>query len=139
MPKGTTTRNDLLNLFFIKTLPAYLGTLTTTGDTNLSIALHTADPGIGGTQSTSEAAYTGYARVSVLRTVAGWTVAGNTVNNTALAQFPEATAGSALVTHVSIGTTAGQLLYIGSLTSSRSITSGIQPQFNIGTLTATES
>jgi hypothetical protein len=139
MPKGTTTRNDLLNLFFIKTLPAYLGTLTTTGDTNLSIALHTADPGIGGTQSTSEAAYTGYARVSVLRTVAGWTVAGNTVSNAALAQFPEATAGSALVTHVSIGTTAGQLLYIGSLTSSRSITAGIQPQFNIGTLTATES
>lgn len=34
----------------------------TSPDTNISMALHTADPGEAGTQSTSEATYTSYAR-----------------------------------------------------------------------------
>ena len=45
------------------------------------VALHTADPGDAGTQSTSEASYTGYARVAVARTAGGWTVSGNQVSN----------------------------------------------------------
>lgn len=138
MSKGNSTENDVLSLFFLKTLPAWAGTLSGTGDTNITVALHTADPWEGGTQSTSEATYTSYARVNVIRTSSGWTVAGNTSENAALIQFPEATGGSNTITHVSLGVNSGQIMYSGALTASRSVSSGIQPQFNIGSLTVTE-
>lgn len=138
MSKGNTTENQLLALFFNKTIPAWLGTLSGTGDTDITVALHTADPGEAGTQSTSEATYTGYARVNVIRTAAGWTVASNVASNTALVQFGEATAGTNTITHVSLGINSGQIMYKGSLTSARTISSGIQPQFNIANLQITE-
>ena len=104
------------------------------------VALHTADPGDAGTQSTSEASYTGYARVAVARTAGGWTVSGNQVSNTATVQFGECTAGSAVVTHFSVGLLsagAGDILYSGALDATRSVSSGITPLFNPGTLTGT--
>lgn len=52
--------------------------------TLLYISLHTADPGEAGSQLTSEAAFTGYARVSVARTSLGFTVAGDSASNTVL-------------------------------------------------------
>lgn len=138
MSKGNTTENDVLNLFFLKTLPAWAGTLSATGDTNITVALHTADPWEAGTQSTSEATYTSYARVNVVRTSAWWTVAGNTSSNAALIQFPEATGGTNTITHVSLGVNSGQIMYSGALTASRSVSSGIQPQFNIWSLQISE-
>lgn len=42
---------------------------------SLYVSLHTADPGVGGDQSTNEATYTSYARVAVARTTGGWTIA----------------------------------------------------------------
>lgn len=107
---------------------------------NLFIALHTADPGETGNQSTSEAAYTGYARVSVARSAGGFTVAGNQVSNTATVQFGECTAGSATVTFFSVGVaTSGStaILYRGALSASRAISAGITPLFNSGALTGT--
>lgn len=104
------------------------------------VALHTADPGDAGTQSTSEASYTGYARVAVARTAGGWTVSGNQVSNTATVQFGECTAGSAVVTHFGVGLLsagAGDILYSGALDATRSVSSGITPLFNPGTLTGT--
>ena len=41
---------------------------------NVYVSLHTADPA-GGDQTTSECTYTGYARVAVARSAAGWTIA----------------------------------------------------------------
>lgn len=70
---------------------------------NLFIALHTADPGEAGDQTTSEATYTGYARVSVARTSGGFTVATNTITNTAAVTFAACTGGSNSITHFSIG------------------------------------
>jgi hypothetical protein len=105
---------------------------------NLFIALHTADPGETGNQSTSEAAYTGYARVSVARSAGGFTVAGNQVSNTATVQFGECTAGSATVTYFSVGVAtsgATAILYRGALSASRAISAGITPLFNSGSLT----
>lgn len=138
MSKSNSTENDTLNLFFLKTLASWMGTLSGTGDANITIALHTGDPGEGGTQSTSEATYTSYARVNVARTAGGWTVSGNTSQNAALIQFPEATGGSDTITHVSLGINSGQIMYSGALTASRSVSSGIQPQFAINALTVTE-
>ena len=103
------------------------------------VGLHTADPGEAGTQSTSEIAYTGYARVSVARTSGGWTVSGNTVSNTAAVNFPACTAGSGTATHFSIGTNAsgaGNLLLSGALTGSLAISAGITPAFSASQLQA---
>lgn len=104
------------------------------------ISLHTSDPGEAGSQSTNEASYTGYGRVAVARDAGGWTRSVSTVSNTALVQFAQCTGGSATVTHFGIGTDlsgSGNLLLKGALTSSLSISNGIQPQFAAAALTAT--
>jgi hypothetical protein len=107
---------------------------------SLYIALHTADPGEAGDQTTSEVAYTGYARASVARSSAGWTVTGNTVANDASVAFPLCTGGTPTATHFSIGTAAsgaGTLLLSGALNASLAISNGITPSFAAGALTAT--
>lgn len=48
---------------------------------SLYISLHSADPGEAGDQTTSEVAYTSYARVAVARTSGGWTRTGSTMAN----------------------------------------------------------
>ena len=135
MSKGNTTENDVLELIFKATA------LSWNGNTNLYISLHTADPGEAGSQTTSEATYTSYARVTVSRSGSGWTVSGNQASNAALIQFPQCTGGSSVVTHVAIGTAssgAGQVLYKGVLSSSLSVSNLVQPQFAISALTITE-
>lgn len=135
MSKGNTTENDILEYIFKATAISW------NGNTNLYVSLHTADPGEGGSQTTNEATYTSYARVTVARSGSGWTVSGNQVENAALIQFPQCTGGSNVITHVAVGTAssgAGQVLYSGALNSSLSVSSGIQPQFAAGALTLTE-
>lgn len=135
MSKGNTTENDILAYIFNATAFSW------NGNTNLYVALHTADPGEAGSQTTNEANYTSYARVTVGRNSGGWTVSGNTATNTALVQFPQCTGGSNTITHVSVGTAAsgaGQILYSGALTASLSVSSGIQPQFAATALSLTE-
>lgn len=143
MPKATTTCNNLLALIFNATTWNDIAENDSSSPAaNLYLSLHTADPGVGGSQLTNEASYTGYARLAVVRTTSGWSVpAGGATQNAALAQFAECTAGSATVTHVAIGTAssgAGLVLYAGALASSRNISAGIQPQFAAGALTVTE-
>jgi len=144
MSMSNASETNLLNLLFNNTDwpnvgdAAGLQNSATAG--SFYVALHTADPGDAGTQSTSEASYTGYARVAVARSAGGWTVSGNQVSNTATVQFGECTAGSAVVTHFSVGLLsagAGDILYSGALDATRSVSSGITPLFNPGTLTGT--
>jgi hypothetical protein len=102
------------------------------------ISLHTADPGEGGAQNTSEAAYTGYARVAVPRSVAGWIISGGNVSNAAAVLFGNCTAspGSA-VTYFGIGSAssgAGNLFLRGALSSSYQPSIGNAPNFAIGDL-----
>lgn len=135
MSKGNTTENDVLELIFKATA------LSWTANTNLYVALHTGDPGEAGSQTTSEATYTSYARVTVARSGVGWTVTGNSAENAALIQFPQCTGGTNTITYVSIGTAssgAGQILYSGLLNSPLSVANLIQPQFSAGALTITE-
>jgi hypothetical protein len=101
------------------------------------VSLHTGDPGETGSQTTSEANYTSYARVAVARSSGGWTVSGNNASNTAAINFPPATGGSSTVTHFGIGSDssgAGNLFFYGALGASRAITNGITPSFAIGEL-----
>jgi hypothetical protein len=131
----------LLNLIFLNTNIANIGDATgLRGSTTagvLYVALHTADPGEAGAQNTSEISYTGYARVSVARSGAGWTIATSTMSNAAAVTFGACTAGSGTATHFSVGTAssgAGTLLYSGALGASLAISAGITPSFAIGAL-----
>lgn len=104
---------------------------------SLYISLHTADPGETGDQTTSETAYTNYARVAVARSGAGWTVSGNNGSNAAAVAFPTGGATGSTITHFGVGTAssgAGVLLFKGALTSSLAVSSGITPSFPIGDL-----
>ena len=68
MSKGDTFENDLLKLIFNGTAIANIADNAATSPlTNLFVALHTADPGETGNQSTNEVSYTGYARATVAR------------------------------------------------------------------------
>jgi hypothetical protein len=101
------------------------------------VSLHTADPGEGGSQNTSEATFGSYARQSVARSGAGWTVSGNNATNAALIAFPQASSGSETITHVGIGTDlsgAGNLIWSGVLDTSRAVSTGVTLQFATGAL-----
>ena len=141
MSKSNALETGILALLFNGTAITDLAeNATTTPATNLYVALHTADPGEDGTQSTSEVAYTSYARVAVARSSGGWTVTGNSVSPTATISFPACTGGSATATHFSIGmgsSGAGVILYKGALTPNISISTGVTPQITT-TTTVTE-
>lgn len=134
MSLGNTTETELLEYLFNAVAPAWAG------NGNFYLSLHTGDPGEAGSQTTSECAYTSYARVAVARTAGGWTVAGNQSSNTALVQFPQCTGGSETATYIAIGTAssgAGQIISSGALNASLSISNGIQPQFSAAALAQT--
>lgn len=103
------------------------------------VSLHTADPGEAGTQATSETAYTGYARLAVARSGAGWTVAGNTVSNAAALTFGVCTAApGAALTHYAVGSDvsgAGNLFFSGPLGASYTVSVSNAPNAAIGAIT----
>lgn len=138
---SNSLENSLLLLLFNNTNFANVGDATgLVGSTvagSLYVSLHTATPGEAGSQTTNECAYTSYARQAVARSGAGWTVSTNTVTNAAAITFPEATGGSETATYFAVGTAvsgAGVLLFFAALTTSRAISSGVQPQFDAGEL-----
>jgi len=137
MSKSNYWENAILDLLFNATAVANIADNAGTSPlTNLFVSLHTADPGEAGNQTTNEATYTSYARVSVARTSGGWTVTGNSVNPTADIDFPEATGGTETITHVGIGTDTsgtGNLLYSGAVSPNIDVTAGVIPR--IGTAT----
>lgn len=131
----------LLTLYFNNTDHANIGDAAGLQNSaaagSFYISLHTADPGEAGDQTTSEATYTGYARVAVARSGAGWTISGANCSNAAAITFAPCTAGSNTITHFGIGSdaaAAGNLFFKGALTASRVISAGITPSFAIGEL-----
>jgi len=108
MSKGNTFENSWLLLEFNNTNIANIGDATglrgSTVAGNSYVSLHTDDPGEAGTQATNEISYTGYARVAVARSGAGWTVSGNSVSNAAAVTFGKRTdIGTAVATHFVVG------------------------------------
>lgn len=148
MSKSNTWENDILLLLFNNTLAANIGNAgglpASTVAGSLYIGLHTADPGETGNQSTSETSYTGYARVAVARSGAGWTVSGTAptqVVNAATVTFGACTVGTPTITYFSVGKEsagATAILYSGILTASLAVSPGITPSFAAGALVVTE-
>lgn len=141
--KSDVFENDLLKLIFNGTAISNLADNAASSPlTNLYVSLHTADPTEEGNQTSSEAAYTGYARVAVARSGSGWTVTNNSVSPTSNIEFGECTAspGSA-ITYVGIGTASsgtGKLLYGGALTPNITMAVGVIPRIKTSS-TITES
>lgn len=137
MSKSDTFENDLLKLIFNGTAIGNMADNAATSPlTNLYVALHTADPGETGTQSTSEAAYTSYARVAVARTSGGWTVSANSVSPAATISFPACTGSTATITHFSVGVAssgATKILYSGTVSPNIAVSSGVTPQLTTST------
>ena len=141
MSASNAFETSLLTLIFNNSNIANIGDATglrgSSAAGSLYVGLHTGDPGEAGDQTTSEANYTGYARVAVARSGAGWTISGNNASNAAAITFGACTAGTNTITHFSIGTDstgAGNLLFSGALTASLAVSAGITPQFAIGEL-----
>ncbi len=144
MSASNVFENNLLKLLFQNTALANIGDGTglrgSTAAGNFYLALHTANPGEAGDQSTSEANYTGYARVAVERSSGGWTIVGNAVTNAATITFGACTAGSNTITHWSIGTDstgAGNLILSGTMSPALAVSTGITPSFALGALSNT--
>jgi len=133
---SATFSNQVLALIFNGTAITGLAQNTTSSPyTSLYIALHTADP-TGGTQSTSEIAYTGYARVAVTRTSGGFVVTSNVLNPAANIVFPTGSGGSGTATFMSIGvnaTGATELLWSGGIAPSIVCGSGVTPTLTTAT------
>lgn len=132
MGKGNTTSNNLLKLIFNATNWSLIADNTaTTPLTNLFVALHTADPTASGSQTSSEIAYTSYARVSVARTTSGWTASSaQSTSPVAAITFPTGTGGSGTASFWSIGTLtsgAGVILYSGAISPTIVCGSGATP------------
>lgn len=144
MSLSNASETNLLLILFNNTAWAGIGNVGGLQPSSVAgsfhVALHSADPGEAGTQTTSEIIYVGYGRVAIARSGAGFTVAGDQVSNTATTQFGECTSGSATATHFSVGldpSGAGPILYRGALDASRAISAGITPLFNPGALAGT--
>jgi hypothetical protein len=135
----------LLTLYFNNTDHANIGDAgglqNSAAAGSFYVSLHTADPGEAGSQTTSETAYTGYARIAVARSGAGWTVSGNNASNAAAILFGTCTASpGAAATHFGIGSDlsgAGNLFFKGALSASYTISVGNAPNIPIGDLDIT--
>ena len=129
MSLSNTTETAALDCFLRGTDPSYRAGATQ------YLALFTADP----TESASlaaEATYTGYARVALTKATA-WTGTSSPFTNAALVQFGACTAGTNAITHFAVVDTASgavAMMISGALSSTLNVSSGIQPQFAIGSL-----
>ena len=139
MSLTNAAETDLLKILFNNTAWANVGDAAglqpSAAAGSMFISLHTADPTETGSQTSSEATYTSYARIAVARSVAGFTISGNNASNAAAVTFPTATGGSDTITHFGIGsalTGAGNLFMSGALDSALSVSNGITPEFSIG-------
>ncbi len=140
--KSSASENAILKLIFQgTTFTGVADNTATTPATVLCVALHTADPGVGGSQTTSEAAYTSYARLSVNRNSGGWTVSGNSVAPASTLSFPAATGGTETETYFSVAvpssgstcTGALVILYRGPITPNIAVSAGVTPQLTTST------
>jgi hypothetical protein len=94
-------------------------------------ALHTGDPGDAGTQATSEAAYTSYARETPARSTSGHTITTNSMSPAANVDFTAGTGGSGTASHFSVGKTisgATDQWFAGTVTPNIVMGDGVTPR-----------
>ncbi len=140
MAIGGSTETAILALIFNATAWAnYADNAASAPQTNIAVALHSADPGTAGAQNTSEIGYTSYARVNVARSSGGWNISGTgpaSCSPVSNISFPAGSGGSGTATHFSAGKTGGgasPILWSGTVTPNISTGSGITPVLTTAT------
>ena len=132
MSFSNTTETALMKLMYQAVAWGnYADNAATSPETNIVWGLHTADPGDAGTMSTSEAAYTSYARVNVARTTGGHAESAGVITPVAAVTFPAGTGGSGTDTFFSTGKSGGgaaAILLSGAISPSIVSGNGIMPQ-----------
>lgn len=132
MSKSSAFEAYWLDLVFFGTaIPNIADNAAVSPLTNLYIALHSADPGNAGDQTTNEVTtgqYDTYARVAVARSGSGWSRTGSVVSPLASITFAAPTGGTGVTaTYMSIGTApsgAGMIIVSGPLSPTIAISSG---------------
>jgi hypothetical protein len=129
---SNTTEDAILNLIFSATTWAnYAINASSSPETNIVMSLHTADPGDTGTGTTSEAAYTSYARVNVARSTGFNAASSGSVSPAAQISFPTSGASGTTITHMAAGKSGGgatALIMSGTVTPNIAIgAAGITP------------
>ena len=118
----------------LKLLDHSLGTTAFTAPTTVYVGLHTGSPGDddSGANEVSTSG-TGYVRQSASFASAS----GGSASTDATITFPAATANWGTISHISIydASSAGNLLYHGAVTTSKTIESGDTFQISSGNLT----
>ena len=111
---------------------------TTSPATNLHLSLHTANPGTNDSQTTSEIAYTGYARKAVARSTGFGAAASGVSALAADNDFGTMTGGAGgTVTHAGLGrdvSGAGKMLYTGAVSPTIAVANNTIPRL-AGTIT----
>lgn len=138
MPLNTTFADELAKLIFWGDPIADLAENDSSSPlTDLYVALHTADPGAGGTQDSNECAYTDYARVAVSRDGYGFAISGGVVSFIDPMIFPVCSAApDASAPYFSVGVAssgAGKILGRGVLSPALAIIIGQAPRIKTDT------
>ncbi len=132
MSISNVTADNILKLIFTAVAIANIAdNAASVPETNIHMALMTADPGDAGTMATSEEDYTGYARVNVARSGSGWTVTGESASPDANIDFPAGTGGPGTVTHGAAGKTGGgaaDIFWSGTVTPNITTGDGVTPR-----------
>lgn len=138
MPKSTAYANALLKLIFNAIPFSGMARDDAAGNQFLYLALHIADPGVGGDQTTSEISYTGYARLPIARNSGEIYINGNNLFLVYTQYFGQMTGGAGgLATHISIGLAssgAGMILHRIPISPNIAVVTGTRPRvtgFNI--------
>jgi hypothetical protein len=144
--KSTVMATEMVAHFFLNAAMAGIGDASGLQPSavpgNLYLEIHSATPGVGGTQATNEMAYAGYNRVAIPRTSGGWTQNTTTVVNAAIASMgTNAAEGTVTSSHLSIGddpSGAGKLRYLNALSKPWTIIAGMTPRFLVAEIAAWE-
>lgn len=137
MSKGNTFENDFLKLILWGTAIADIAENDATAPlTQFHLALHTADPGEAGDQTTNECTYGSYARKAINRDNTGFAITGGQALLAAAQDFVQAASGTETATHFSVGTDAsgaGKILWKGPITPNIPIVTGTIPRLSAST------
>jgi len=128
MTTSTQTQTDLLTYVYNNTAPSWAGN-------TIHVALHVADPGILGTQTTSPATYTGYAQATLAPSSSNFSVLSGGVQSLVDIAFPQNTGTSQTITFVSFGN-GTQIYHYGAL-SNGVVAPGVTPKILAGSMTLT--
>src|SRR4029077_17645550 len=132
MSISDTTENAILNLVFSATTWAnYAINATSSPETNIVVALHTADPTDSGTQSSSETTYTPYARGKVAGSARWTTSSAGSVSPAGNIDFVAGTGGSGTINFFSTGKSGGgttAILWSGGVSPTIAAGNGVTPR-----------